>query len=103
MNRASRILKHSEHLSLGYTEIGMPEWRLKAGKENPSWTAAYRSINGYNWFGQAGAIQAMDKKEVWNHNVFFDYMLRYYNMTNTGLAKPFFALDMYRKHCVNTE
>jgi hypothetical protein len=66
-----------------YTEkdIGMAEWGIRHAKEphkdNNTWEATYREINGAIFPAFALAAQLMNLKEAWNHNAFFDYADRY--------------------------
>jgi len=68
--------------------LGMPEWSISTGgisdRDNPSWFADYRPLNGYAWPGFILAAHIMNLKPLWNHDALFDYQDRYYRNTAPG-------------------
>ncbi len=74
--------------------IGMPEWGIRYStdpkRSEASWGAMYRTIKTatYSWAGTSMAIRIMGAKNLWNHNVYFDYIDRYMAITK-GASDPF--------------
>lgn len=62
-------------------DIGTPEWGIRHAtypqSDNAHFTATYREINGSVTPAFALAARAMDLKQAWNHDAFFDYADRY--------------------------
>jgi hypothetical protein len=79
-----------------YTQalIGMPEWGIRhstaPSRSDSSWSANYRTIGSAmpSWAGFAMAAYAMDAKELWNNEAFFDYVDRYMSIAKDG-SDPF--------------
>jgi len=74
--------------------IGMPEWGItySIGQQlgDSSWASLYRGIasGARAWMGTAMAARFMGAKELWNHDVHFDYLDRYAAIDD-GLTDPF--------------
>lgn len=73
--------------------IGMPEWGIRHANEpnvsDACWVAMYRQCcTGFAFISEALGADLFKLKEAWNHDVFFDYTKRYFEITQ-GNPDPF--------------
>lgn len=65
-------------------DIGMPEWGIQHQTENYNddkrYEAGYRLINGRSMSGHALVAHIMGLIDAWNHDAFFDYQDRWWEM-----------------------
>ena len=70
--------------------LGMPEWGIRRSDyphvSDSSYYANYRNLTPLTpaWTGEALSAYIMGAKSLWNHNAFFDYVDRYYQVYKTG-------------------
>lgn len=85
-------------------DIGTAEWGIRHAKEperdNRTWGATYRDVNGAVIPAFALAARLMNLKEAWNHDAFFDYCDRYLAWYVEAEKKPHngpteFFMDMW--------
>ncbi len=73
------------------SDIDLPEWGIRHTsdpyRDNKLWSATYRPENGVGYPGFVLAAQIMGLKELWNHDALFDYMDRWWGITN-GIHPP---------------
>jgi hypothetical protein len=73
-------------------DIGIAEWGIRHAKypekDNNTWDAKYRDINGAVLPGFALAIQLMNLEKPWNHPPLFDYSDRYMQWYQQIGTKP---------------
>lgn len=74
------------------SHLGMPEWGIRhattPNQSDSAWYAIYRHVNDYSWPGFVLAAHIMNAKALWNHDALFDYMDRYWAISQ-GTADPF--------------
>jgi len=70
------------------SDIGMPEWGIRHATrpeaDNRAWNATYRSVNGAVIPSTALAAAIMGLRDDWNHEAYFDYAVRYMDVTDGG-------------------
>ncbi len=86
-----------------YFHVELPEWGINPlatpDKDNPSWDAGYRTLNGYSWPGWILAAHIMGAKELWNHDVLFDYQDRHMQVSGPqGQFPRWHVLDPFTKN-----
>lgn len=66
-------------------DIGLPEWGIVHAivpeQSNKYWNTAYRRVSSPCWGGIVLAVHIMGAKDLWNHDVLFDYKDRYMQAT----------------------
>jgi len=67
-------------------ELGLPEWGIRHAtqptRDALNWDAPYRHINGVANSGFVLATHIMGLTEAWNHPALFDYMDRWWELTD---------------------
>ncbi len=66
--------------------VGTPEWGIRhfgdyPNMDDPSWYSPYRSINGNALMGHVLVARIAGLKTAWDHDAFFDYQDRYFELT----------------------
>jgi hypothetical protein len=85
------------------SDLGLPDWGIRHSYEplidNKNWEADYRRCCTANsWIGFVLAAHIMDAKQLWQHDVLFDYMDRYMDIEEPGIwtrTTSYFAEEMW--------
>ncbi len=68
------------------SNLGLPEWGIRHAtqptRDALNWDATYRHINGVANSGFVLAAHIMEQTPTWNHQPLFDYMDRWWELTN---------------------
>jgi uncharacterized repeat protein (TIGR02543 family) len=99
--------KRRDYLEYTQEHLGMPEWGIehatKPNQDGLDWNTSYRqSCTANAWAGYLLAAHIMGVKELWNHDVLFDYMDRFMQVQkevvgadNWKRQRPKFVRDMW--------
>jgi len=87
-------------------DLGLPEWGITHSfmpeKSNAWWGTGYRQCcTAVSWAGFTLAARIMGAKDLWNHNVMFDYTDRYMSTESTWRQWSAFASNMWDTYRAN--